>query len=310
MIGTPKGFRRSVNVHNIDRDIFLDWLESTVILSGEELAKPDLVDHLIDQQLYDSQEFAWDFVAEMWDEFKARLAWLGQHSPIAFYDEFASIRANELNWSSVPAHSFCLAVSIGPKFDGWSGQFQSTLNEQGMLFELITKAAMETRFSQWQFIHTGWGSENITKLEDIVNRIVDCTGNQAGNLAYASEDANDAGVDLVWHLPFVDGRGGVPVYLAQCASGFNWQHKIGEPDIGTWGRIIEFAVQPNAAFSIPFSLNQTDLRRHSARSNTQLLLDRYRLLAQDAPELQWVPDDLQSRLITWLEPKVNWLMTR
>ena len=310
MLGIPNGFRRSIGQHNIDRATFLDWLETTAILSGEEIARPEIVAYLVDHQIYDSQDFAWVFVAEMWDEFKTRLAWLGDHSPIRFHDDFASIQADDLDWRAVPVHTYCLVVSIGPRYDGWNSQFRNTLNSQGQLFELITKAAMESRFNHWRFIHTGWGSGNATRLQDIVDRIIDCTGERLGNAEYAPASANDAGVDLIWHLPFVDRRGGTPIFLAQCASGYNWKNKIGEPDIDMWGKIIDFPARPNAAFSIPFSLTQTDLRMHSNQLGTRLLLDRYRLLAQSAAEVSWVPDSLRSDLVTWLEPKVEWMMTR
>ena len=100
---------------------------------------------------------------------------------------------------------------------------------------------------------------------------------------YLCENAKDAGVDLIWHLPFSDGRGGGPTYLCQCASGNNWQHKLSEPNINEWIKIIDFASPPNKAFSVPFSLGERNFRVQSNRFGG-LMLDRFRLLAHNQPE--------------------------
>ena len=310
MLTFPRENRRSVNAHNIDRPTFLDWLETTSIFTGEDFSRPTLVDYLLDQSWYSDQDFAWEFVQEMWDALQTRLSWLGAYSPISIDDGFVTFRWNGLGWKEVPAHSFCLVVSFGPKYSGWTTRFGTNYNEQGQLFELVTKAAMESRFDKWQFVHTGWGSDHVEKLSDVVESIIDATGERGGNLEYASDDANDAGVDLVWHLPFADGRGGGPTYLAQCASGGNWQDKLKEPDIDEWAKIVDFAARPHGAFSIPFALTQRELRRNSNRLGNRLLLDRYRLLGQGVSETQWVPQDLRNRLVQWLEPRIEWIMAR
>ena len=310
MLAVPTGFRRSVESHNIKREAFLDWLEASTVFSGEEFSRTDVVDYLLDHDWYAKQDLAREFVGEMWDELRTRLAWLGDNSIVHIDDEFASLRLDAQGWREAPVHSFCLVVSFGPRFVDWHGQFSTIYNTQGQLFELITKAAMESRFHDWKFIHTGWGSGNSLKLKDIVDRIVARTGEREGISDYVSDASNDAGVDLVWYLPFADGRGGTPIYLAQCASGSNWIHKIGEPDIKVWEKIIDFAATPNVAFSIPFALAEVDLRRHSNRSGTRLLLDRYRLLEQNTMEEQWVPPELRDRLVEWLEPLVQWILER
>ena len=135
------------------------------------------------------------------------------------------------------------------------------------------------------------------------------TGDTRGVAAMTVLKAIEAGVDLVWHLPFVDQRGGAPVYFAQCASGTNWRDKLGQPNLNDWKKIIDFASGPYKAFCLPFALDDKDLRWRS-NSIAGLLLDRYRLLAHDAPEEEWVSEELRDRLITWLEPRVEWIMDR
>ena len=207
----------------------LDWVETTTLVAQEELSPTDIIECLIEEQLYDDQDFAAAFVLPGWAELKDRLSWLGHYSPISFKDR---LMVRRLNWTEVPAHSFCLVVSFGPRYDGWTSQFGPDYTEQGELFELITKAAMEVRFDGWQFLHTGWRRDNASRLPDVVDRLTSHINERVGLVGdYASDHAKEAGIDLVWHLPFADGRGGTPVYLAQCASGKNWEHKVSEPNL-------------------------------------------------------------------------------
>ena len=301
------GFKRSVSSHNIIAETFLDWLEATSLFAEEEFSHTDIVDYLVEEQLYDSQDFASEFVSLSWTELQRRLAWLGIHSPIIFRDR---LMVRQLDWTEVPAHSFCLVVSLGPKYDNWGTRFGPDYNEQGRLFELITKAAMEVSFSGWRFFHTGWSRDNVSRLKDVIDNLVSNIDERNGfPNAYAPYSANDAGVDLVWHLPFADHWGGAPVYLAQCASGMRWADKIHEPDINEWTKFIDFAAVPNKAFSLPFALNEKQLRQQSNRAKG-LLLDRYRLLAHNRPEDEWVPTDLREALVTWLEPRIDWIIGR
>ena len=306
MLSIPRGFRRSVSEHNIDDETFLDWIETTTLIAEEELSPTDVVECLIEEQLYDDQDFASEFVSSGWADLRSRLERLGQHSPIKFNDRWM-LRC--VDWKDVPAHSFCLVVSYGPKYDQWNKCFGSDYTEQGDLFELLTMAAMERRFLGWKFLHTGW-SKNTLKLPEVISDLVSHIGERAGNTKfYASDQANEAGVDLVWHFPFVDRRGGIPVYLAQCASGNNWVDKVCEPNINEWNKKIDFATIPSKAFSLPFSLSEKKLRQQSVRSGG-LMLDRYRLLAHEVSEDDWVPDTLKDSLIEWLEPRIHWILRR
>ena len=307
MLSIPKGFQRSVSAHNIDVATFLDWVETTTLVAQEELSPTDIIEYLIEEHLYDEQDFAAEFVSLQWVDLKTRLSWLGHHSPISFKDRWMVRR---LNWTEVPAHSFCLVVSFGPRYDGWTAEFGADYTEQGELFELITKAAMEVRFDGWKFLHTGWRKDYASRLPDVVGNLTSHIDERVGHVDdYASIRANDAGVDLVWHLPFSDNRGGAPVYLAQCASGKNWVDKVNEPNLNEWTKIVDFAGVPSKAFSLPFSLSESDLRRQGVRAKG-LLLDRYRLLAHSVAENEWVPATLRHDLVTWLEPRVDWIKNR
>ena len=305
MLSIPRGFQRSVKAHNIRDATFLDWVEATTLIAEEELSPTNIVDFLIEEHLYDDEDFATEYVSYRWSDLESRLSWLGCHSPIAFRDRWMVRR---LGWKEVPAHSFCLVVSFGPLNNGWDAKFGPDYTKQGELFELVTMAAMELRFTGWQFLHTGWRRDDGSKLPDVVSKIASHVKEPVGYVEeYASDQANEAGVDLVWHLPFADQRCGAPVYLAQCASGSNWIDKVGEPNVDEWIRIVKFPTTPSKAFSLPFSLSDEDLRQQSTRTRG-LLLDRYRLLAHDVSENEWVPEHVQQELIEWLEPRVEWIL--
>ena len=216
----------------------------------------------------------------------------------------------QLNWQDVPAHSYCLVVSLGSKYDGWHAAFGPNYVGQGRLFESITRAAMEARFRGWKFLETGWSRDNTAKLATVIDDLIAAIDERKGNPDdYLDQDAKDAGVDLVWHLRFADARGGAPVYLAQCASGKNWVDKVNEPNIKEWIKIVDFAVPPSKAFSLPFSLSERELRRQSNRAGG-LLVDGYRLLAHDVSESAWIPGPLRRELIDWLGQRIGWILSK
>ncbi len=52
-----RGMSRSVNAHNVDVDVLCDWIEGSVLFQDEEdLPASDVVDVLIEAQIYENQE--------------------------------------------------------------------------------------------------------------------------------------------------------------------------------------------------------------------------------------------------------------
>lgn len=305
MLSLPKGIRRSVRAHNSDRSVFYDWLEASLLFVDEELSGTDVVDFLTEQQIYDSQNLCSEFVSNAWAQVRRRLGWLGAASPIAFRDSFM-IRTQE--WAEVPGQTMCMLLSLGNRYDGWSAEFGPDYTEQGALFEALTAAAMARAFPNWTFHPTGWSRDNTVQLSDVVNDLASALGETVGDVStYASEKAHEAGLDLVWYLPFTDDRGGLPVYLAQCASGNDWPTKLSTPNLEQWRKLIHFASVPYKAFSIPFSLDDRELKLRSTQIGG-LVLDRYRLLLSGLSGTDWVPADLRGRIVAWCQPRVQWLM--
>jgi len=108
---------RSVNKHNVDFVALCDWLEGSLLFDDERLSAADVVDVLIESEIYDSQEFAWEIVSFAWAELSRRLSWVGTGSPIKISKpSLKRLRA----WRDVPAHSFCLALSFARWYPAWS----------------------------------------------------------------------------------------------------------------------------------------------------------------------------------------------
>ena len=72
MLAIPRGITRSVQAHNSCRSVFYDWLEGSVLFAEEELSPPNVVDFLIEQQIYDSQDLCSEFVSNGWSQVQRR----------------------------------------------------------------------------------------------------------------------------------------------------------------------------------------------------------------------------------------------
>ena len=109
---------------------------------------------------------------------------------------------------------------------------------------------------------------------------------------------NEAGLDLLFYRPFPN-RVGVPVYLMQV-------HKLHEPDLNVWTKIILFAATPSKAIAIPFALLDKEFKQRCNRVNG-MLLDRYRLLAAVNHNGKWVPNFLETEIVDWITPRLQTL---
>jgi hypothetical protein len=305
MIELPtKGVGISETAHNIDLDLFCDWLEASILFTDDTISKSDIVDILMESELYRSQDFAYEFVNDGWNELRRRRLLLADGCPFSVGAELK----RAISWQDVPAHSFFVLVSCGKWYTDWASQFGRDYTEQGLLFEEITREAVQLIFNDWQTHRTGWSAANADSLDEIVQRVSGLLGEKGKDLQpWTTDYANDAGLDILLYHSFPDDRAGRTVYLIQCASGNNWTSKRKTPDLAIWNKIIEFTSPPLRALAIPFSLLDDEFRR-SANIVEGMLLDRYRLLWPGKRTSGWMSADLRNRVVAWLTPRIQALV--
>jgi len=298
-----KGISRSISEHNSDLDTMCDWIEGSVLFVDNELSSADVVETLVEGNIYDDSDMGFEMVASTWTEIRRRQSGLGNSTPFSI-DANRITRARE--WRRVPGYSFCLVASLAALYPSELRQVsRHNYTEQGMLFEELTKASLEHQFSDWQFFVTGWSRKRTDQIEKKVAEIASRLHEKVGDIKrWTTGDENDAGLDLLCYRPFKDSRVAIPVYLMQCASGKNWENKLHEPVLAIWKRIIEFACDPIKAFSTPFAMEDDKFLRACVLVQG-MLMDRYRILEAGEYNQNWVSTALAKRIIKWVKPRIS-----
>ncbi len=305
MLALPDhGLQRSVKTHNVDREIVCDWIEGSVLFVDNDLSQSDVIDALLDHDIYADQDFASELVVDIWQRIEKRNKWMGAGSPF----QLTGKRLHRVKtWQEASAFSFCMVLTFSGLYDKWTNASGANYIKQGHLFERLTKECLEEL--GWAVFQTGWASgiQN-PAFKAIVEQVADHLNEPfiVEAMVDIYSDANEEGLDLVCHLPFADDRGGKPVYLVQCASGANWKAKQKSPDLDVWKRLITFSADPVRAFTIPFSLDELDFLKTCIRVNG-MVLDRYRLLSPGQANANWVSPGLDQEMIAWLTPRVSTL---
>jgi len=257
MLALPAcGFARSIESHNVRLDVLCDWLEGSVLFAQVPLAAAEVVDVLVENGIYTSQDFAWKLLSDAWIELRRRSKLLNSGYPI----EIKGWRLQpRYSWDENPAHSFCLALSLAEWLPDWARSFGKDYTEQGELFEKFVAEAIAKSLPDWSVHHTGWRKTKAVKLPGVITELCEWLGeSETGNRErWTTNSANDAGLDLVCIRRMPDGRPGIPLYLVQCASGvtgnLSWKHKLRALDLDLWQRLVDFAVHPKRGFATPFA---------------------------------------------------------
>ncbi len=309
MLAIPRrGISRSTNVHNVDLDVFCDWIEgSTLFIEEDELSASDIVDALGEGEIYEDQDFAWEIVSDAWSELRRRQDWIGSGCPVEVLDRRLRRR---YDWRDTPAHSFCIALAFAKWYPTWARGFGTDFTIQGELFELLARESLQRLFPGWEIHATGWTRTHAKKLAAVVSEVASRLGESVGDIGrWTKPRANEAGLDLLCYRPFPDKRVGVPVYLLQCASGGDWEGKLHTPNLDIWRNIVHFASMPKKAFATPFAFRDDEFVRNCGIVNG-MLLDRCRLLSPAREDAHWVSDALKDRLVAWLQPRIDQLPKR
>jgi len=300
-----QGFRRSIQCHNISSDLLCDWIEASILLIEPELSLADIADVLVEEEVYENLDFAREGVQNAWAELLRRQRWIGSRSPFVIDRNWVRLRNPE--WKDEPAYTFCILLSLAKFYDWWK---ENDYNDQGDLFELLTKKSIEAQFDGWLVYQTGWTRTNTAGFENVVDEVAEKLSEPKGRHQFWTDRrAKDKGLDLLWYKQFPDNLAGIPVYLVQCASGANWKSKLKTPDINIWRHVIQFTTMPKRAFSTPFSFLEEQFYQNCVIIDG-ILLDRCRLLNASRYNEDWVSESLKDSIIAWAESRVTTLLDR
>ena len=305
------GFSRSIQEHNVKRMVLADWIESSLLFVDSEISISDVLDVLMEKNIYADEDFGAEILEDAWSELHRRCRWMGKHCPFRIQGRL--IERIVTAWDATPAHSFCLFLTLALYYRSsiakWIKDNNGNYIDQGNLFEQLTIQSLQAL--GWETHHTGWASGiQTTNFTQIVSDVAGQLGERFVNtpLVQLYESANEKGLDLVCYKPFIDERGGKPIYLMQCASGGDWTNKLQTPNIETWKKLIQFASSPQRAFAMPFALEDDEFYRR-CNDVDGMFIDRYRLLSPGADGSDWVSSDLKRDLIKWLTPRLSAIPT-
>lgn len=298
-----RGLHRSITAHRSDLALLADWTALAAALDGR-ISQTDVLDVFLENQIYDDQDFGYEFVMGIWRELRIRKESLGVGLPIIVHEAHIETLGP---WRDSPVYWFVHLLALGPSYGDW--QHHGGLpSERGALFERTVAELVPKRFVGWTVIPSGWSGGAPNSLVDVVRNLGTATRSRQRDdeiAQWAGRSAKDAGLDLSWFLTFDDARGAYPIFLGQCASGDNWREKLSEPNLLVWERLLDFVSRPQQGVVIPFVLPADEFTRR-ANQVRGVLLDRSRLIPHD-DQLAELDAGLRQDLVTWLDPRMAWL---
>jgi hypothetical protein len=291
-------------------EVASDWLETSVLFSGDRVTKPEIADLLKDESIFSDHGAATMFVDDVWRTLRSRR--LQQNGAGPFDFDYQDMHLSVKSWKNAPAHAFCLLVSReipkpSKKKKGQGKKRDKDYTEQGELFERLVEAACKGLWPSWDVHRTGWSKTTTSKLKNVVEGVAKVLCGNVGNIGrWDTKGAKEQGLDLIWYRPFGDQRGCFPAFFVQCASGKHFKKKLPEPNEGIWDDLVKGVPRslPRKAFATPFSFGKSDFERHAIQGKC-LLLDRMRLLSAVQLQAEWVKRELARDLVKWVEPRLK-----
>lgn len=298
-----EGFCYSVEKHNGDLDALVEWIEGSIVFADDRLTRTDVVDILLEDEVYNEQDFAEEWVESAWLELARRRRVMGPFCP---YQTSHRRIERTSDWQQTTAFSFCLMLALQVRYRAELAAL-SDYNQQGVLFEQLTSSALQQVGLRTHL--TAWSKEKSMPFHSKVAALAEHLGEPVRDGAidrWAADGAKDGGLDIVCSLPFADGWSGRPIYLVQCASGQNWKEKRATPDVNLWSKLIDFTTSPQRGLAMPFALLEDQFRQAANYELLALFLDRHRLSAvpTSTPD-SWPEDELRKNLIRWIEPRAE-----
>ena len=302
-----KGIARSVLTDNCDDVVVCDWIEASCLFCWEKLSVQEVVDVLIEENVYSDQDMATHFVRARWNDINRRMRLTGSSYGLRIEGDSISSLGS---WQDFAAHSFCLTLSLATRYDWWAKHFTPDYNEQGELFEFLTCEALQVITPDWECYIGGWSRNAGLTFEELVEDISNRIGDGSTRLDdWAGTDQKDLTLDVLHFYQFLDELPGKPMTFIQCASGADWKRKIGKPNLEVWKDVVRTFTPPSKGFAVPFCFSDSEFRRNCVKAQG-LLLDRLRILGAGLKKQTWLTQETNGRIVDWLTPFVGGLLAK
>ena len=172
------GVARSINNHNSNLFLFCDWLEANALFFEDRLSFSDVIDQLLEDELYDFQDFAWEFVGNSLSELRKRALHLQRAYPLAVTDRHLKSR----NEGGKHPYLFCLLVSLLPFYSSVKKSFGPDHNSQAVLLERLAELSLAKLFPSWAVRRTGWSRMSNRTLPTIARELAEFIDSGTGDL--------------------------------------------------------------------------------------------------------------------------------
>jgi hypothetical protein len=301
MLALPEhGMAKSVKQHNVNRNILCDWVEASVVFDNDQVSKSDVVKALLQNEVYDKQDFAMEIVDEVWAVISGRMKYLGH--PLGIQVTQNRISRAE-TWDKCASYSFCLTLSCAELYSSWIEKWGAA-SIRGELFEELAQESFAKTLQGWTVRRIGWSPGNAVKLSNSITEIISDLNEVAGSelALHVTKHANELGLDLLAFYSYGDQHASMPVLMVQCASGKDWQSKRKTPDLDLWRTVISFNSSPVRGFAIPFAYADASELRKDARAVNGVFVDRNRLLGAFRRPSSDASAALNKKLVKWIKP--------
>jgi hypothetical protein len=305
LLSPPKGLVPGSADTAVAIETACDWIEASALFSGERATQSNIKDILDEEEILPGSDAAEVFVSDVWRQLRSRARICGDGTPFEF--GYQEIHCKEKYWRRWPAYSFCLYLSYCHR--SAKPPREKSYPEQGSLFESLVESSLQRLLPTWITFQTGWTTTKPAHLPEVVNKVAKRLGGNLGNIPrWNTKGSKERGLDLVCYREFPDMRGGFPAFFVQCASGKEFEQKLGDPNLSVWNDLVKVVPQslPRKAFATPLSFSRTEFERHSITGEA-LMLDRMRLFSIGREEKEWFPSTLGRKCQKWLTPRIKTL---
>lgn len=306
LLELPSTFRKpSADDASNEIELACDWIEASVLFSGESVASPTVIDLLVESQWFADQQEARSFTDNVWSRLRTRRLDVGGGGPFDFNNQ--SIELSVQGWEDSPAYAFCLLLAYARHHLDWSEKIKWNYNTQGDIFEALTTNALGQLLPAWTIHRTGWSSKEPSLLSEVVGEVAKRLCGEVKNLKrWNTKNAKEQGLDILCYRQFHDNQGNFPAFFVQCASGRHFKHKLQHPDLEVWNDLVALlpASLPRKAFASPYTFPKRQFEQHAIESKG-LFLDRSRLLSAALSKEDWIDSKVAVGIKKWAKKYIK-----